>query len=87
VNGDLQMTVRWSRGKTLENQLKSIGLAFPLINVNYTSLRLHLGQRLVLLLVDFERNFQGHGHVPRSGTCLGCGNSRIQKGLSNQIPI
>ena len=29
VNGDLQMTVRWSRGKVPENQLKSIGLAFP----------------------------------------------------------
>jgi len=31
VNGELQTTVRRSRGKTLENQPKSIGLAFPLL--------------------------------------------------------
>jgi hypothetical protein len=31
VKGELQITVRWSRGKTLENQAKSIGLTFPLL--------------------------------------------------------
>jgi hypothetical protein len=30
VNGELKITVRWSCGNTLENQLNSIGLALPL---------------------------------------------------------